>query len=66
MVDALLSVVQVFDLSGKLLLVIGEPGTGEGQFSLPSGIFIDKNDRIYVADTFNGRLQILQYLGEEG
>jgi hypothetical protein len=32
---------------------------------LPAGIFIDKRDRIYVADSYNKRIQIFQYLGGE-
>jgi DNA-binding beta-propeller fold protein YncE len=60
-VDALLCAVQVFDRDGTLLLAVGEPGDEEGQFSLPSGIYIGEGDEILVADTFNGRLQLLQY-----
>jgi hypothetical protein len=30
--------------------------------SLPAGIFIDGQDRIYVADSYNRRIQIFQYL----
>lgn len=43
----------------------GESGEGEGQFGAagsefyngPSGIDVDKNDNIYVADTLNNRIQ---------
>ncbi len=45
-----------------LLLVVGGPGGGSGEFNMPSGIWIDKTDKIYVADTMNGRIQIFQYL----
>ncbi|MHC4930025.1 MAG: hypothetical protein ACYTFU_10220 [Planctomycetota bacterium] len=37
-------------------------GHGPGQFWLPAGIFIGANDRIYVADTFNKRIQVFEFL----
>jgi DNA-binding beta-propeller fold protein YncE len=61
-VDNLFDNVQVFDSSGRLLLVIGGQGSLPGQFWSPAGIDIVK-DTIYVADTFNDRIQILKYLG---
>jgi hypothetical protein len=45
------------------LLPIGGTGTDVGQFYLPAGVWSDNNDRIYIADMFNGRIVILQYLG---
>ena len=44
----------------------GSRGREPGQFWLPAGIWIDGNDRIYVADSYNGRVQIFQYLKQEG
>jgi DNA-binding beta-propeller fold protein YncE len=44
-----------------LLLRFGETGTGYGQFNLPSGIWIDSSDRIYVADAGNNRVQSLEW-----
>jgi hypothetical protein len=44
--------------------VIGAAGQDAGQFWSPGGIDI-VNDTIYVADTFNNRIQILHYLGGE-
>ena len=41
---------------------IGGGGQGSGQFWSPAGIDI-ANDTIYIADTFNNRIQILHYLG---
>ncbi|MEE9552687.1 MAG: 6-bladed beta-propeller [candidate division Zixibacteria bacterium] len=62
-VDNLFDNIQVFDDSGKLLLVIGSGGRKMGEFWSPSGIDI-ANDTIYIADTFNNRVQILRYLGK--
>ncbi len=61
-VDNLFDNVQVFDTAGDLLLVIGGGGQESGQFWSPAGINIT-NDTIYIADTFNNRIQILHYLG---
>jgi len=61
-VDNMFDNVQVFDNEGRLLLVIGSTGREKGQFWSPAGIDI-VNDTIYVADMFNNRIQLLQYLG---
>ena len=39
-VEGVNDVVQIFDQSGRLLLVFGGSGSGEGQFWLPTGITI--------------------------
>ena len=54
--------VQVFDQDGRLLYHFGN-GTGFGKFLLPTGLFIDKNDKIYVVDSYNQRIQVFQYHG---
>lgn len=40
-----------------LVLKWGSKGTGDGQFQLPTGIAIDSEDNIYVADQTNNRIQ---------
>jgi len=55
----------VYNQQGTLLLPIGGTGKGIGQFYLPAGLWSDNNDQIYIADMYNGRVVILQYLGEE-
>jgi hypothetical protein len=59
-VDSLFDNIQLFDQRGEFLLTIGGRGAGQGEFWLPSGIFIDDSDKMYVCDTFNQRLQIFQ------
>ncbi|MCB1924115.1 MAG: 6-bladed beta-propeller [Gammaproteobacteria bacterium] len=54
----------IFDDQGHLLLPIGGTGQRPGQFYLPSGVWAGQGGRVYVADMFNGRVSILQYLGE--
>lgn len=63
--DALLHSVQIFDDTGRFLLPVGARGQQPGEFWLPTGIFIDTDDRdtIYIADSFNQRVQVLRYVG---
>jgi len=44
--------------------VIGRFGRKEGEFAFPMDIFI-KDDRIYIADSYNARVVVLKYLGGE-
>jgi hypothetical protein len=54
----------VFDQQGQLLLPIGGTGQRAGEFYLPSGVWAGSGGRVYVADMFNGRIAVLQYLGD--
>ena len=38
-------------------------GNTLGNFQMPTGVFIDKSDRVYVVDSFNRRVQIFHYYG---
>jgi hypothetical protein len=42
----------------------GSQGQGEGQFSYPSGIAVDGSGNVYVADSFNYRVQKFTSSGE--
>lgn len=55
----------VFDAGGRLLLPIGGTGHTAGKFFLPGGVWSDASQRIYVADVFNGRIEIFQALSAE-
>jgi hypothetical protein len=55
--------VQVFSQQGQLLYYFGGSGTGPEEFQLPAGLFINHDDRIYVVDSYNRRVQILRYIG---
>lgn len=50
--------VQVFDIKGKYLYKIGNKGHGEGRFKDPRGIAVDANERLFVCDTGNHRVQV--------
>jgi hypothetical protein len=45
-------------------MVFGGTGAGPGEFFLPTSIHIDGNDYIYVADSYNRRIQVFRYLRE--
>ena len=62
-VEGFHDVVQIFDPDGQFLLAFGEPGHREGEFWLATGIHINE-DRIFVADSANGRVQEFEYLKE--
>lgn len=54
--------VQVFSPDGQFLLALGNKGNGPGEFVMPTGVTI-ADDRIYVADSYNSRVQIFEYVG---
>jgi sugar lactone lactonase YvrE len=56
--------VQAFNRQGDLLYTFGERGTAPGEFQLPAGLCIDHNDRIYVVDSFNRRIQIFHFYAQ--
>ncbi len=43
---------------------IGKSGTGPGEFNRPEGICVDAQDRVYVADSCNHRIQIFSREGK--
>lgn len=61
-VETLFDAIQIFDCRGAYLLTIGSQGSAPGQFWMPSGLFIDHDDKLYVCDTYNQRIQIFQLL----
>ena len=56
--------VHKFSPDGTLLLSWGEPGSAPGQFSLPHAVWVDKQDRVWVGDRGNNRIQIFNAQGE--
>jgi hypothetical protein len=50
---------------GKLLYYFGTRGEEPGAFNLPSGMFIGRNDSVYIADSYNSRVQEFQYYGKK-
>ena len=46
-----------FDTEGKLLHSWGAEGPGPGQFALPHSLWVDRHERVWVADRENSRIQ---------
>jgi DNA-binding beta-propeller fold protein YncE len=64
-VDASFQNFQVFNQQGNLLLYVGDGGSGApGKFALPAGIHVDKNNQIFIADQYNQRIQMFEFLGD--
>ena len=57
-------IVQVFDRRGRLLYYFGRRGTGFGEFQLPTGLFVDREDHVYVVDSYNHRVQRFLYFDQ--
>ena len=55
--------VHVFSEDGQYLRSWGEPGTDAGQFNLPHSVWVDRQDRVYVCDRPNNRVQIFNLEG---
>ena len=53
-----------FSATGQLILSWGSRGMGPGEFRVPHGVWVDRNDRVYVADRENGRVQLFTPEGE--
>jgi DNA-binding beta-propeller fold protein YncE len=53
-----------FSSNGTLIKSWGEPGSKPGEFHLPHGIAVDENNKVYVADRENERIQIFDVDGK--
>src|SRR5204862_545685 len=48
----------------EFLLGFGHAGNGPGEFNRPEGLCVDAQDRVYVADSCNHRIQIFSSDGK--
>ena len=56
--------VHKFSADGKYLFSWGGPGTGESEFMLPHNVWIDREDRVWIPDRENSRVQIFNSDGK--
>jgi DNA-binding beta-propeller fold protein YncE len=59
-VDYMRHTISVYDKDGKYLFEFGGLGWGEGWLQHPRDISVDSAGRIFVADTFNDRIEVFQ------
>ena len=61
--DSKLHTIRVYDcVSGKFIKEIGKRGVEEGEFNIPTNLFI-RNGKLYVTDTGNFRIQVFNLDG---
>ncbi|HTQ73615.1 MAG TPA: peptidyl-alpha-hydroxyglycine alpha-amidating lyase family protein [Burkholderiales bacterium] len=56
--------ISVFSRDGKFIRSFGKLGSGPAEFKTPHDIFIDEEDRLFVADRGNHRVQVLDLEGK--
>jgi DNA-binding beta-propeller fold protein YncE len=62
-VEGLYDSIIFFDQNGTLLMTVGGTGSAPGQFWLPAGVAFDSTrNLLFVADSYNSRVQVFQYL----
>jgi sugar lactone lactonase YvrE len=65
-VEGLYDSLVFFDAEGRLLLNVGGPGSGPGEFWLPAGMAFDADRQLlFVADSYNSRVQVFRFLGAD-
>lgn len=54
-----------YNQNAELLLGINGNGMKGDRFMLPSGVWTDSKGKVYLADMFNGRVVVFQFLGNK-
>nr|XP_029509146.1 tripartite motif-containing protein 3-like [Oncorhynchus nerka] len=54
---------QVYSADGEFLFKFGSHGEGNGQFNAPTGVAVDTNGNVIVADWGNSRIQVFDSAG---
>lgn len=63
--DPQLSVINVFGYGGQFLYEFGRNGTKPGDFDAPSGLWVEPEKWLYVADMKNKRVRLFQIEGRQ-
>ena len=54
----------MFNREGAAVVLLrSDRAQGLDDFQLPTGLFIDRQDHVYVVDSYNRRVQVFHYLG---
>ena len=61
-VESMHDTLLVFDKESRLLMSLGGENDA-ARFYLPAGVWVDARNRVFVADMFNGRVAVFQFLG---
>jgi streptogramin lyase len=56
--------VHKYSPDGTYIMSWGKPGTGPGEFDLPHSVWVDRRNRVMVADRTNNRIQLFTLDGE--
>lgn len=59
-VDYMRHTISAYDKDGKYLFEFGGLGWGDGWFQYPRDLTVDPMGRVFIADTFNNRIQVFQ------
>ncbi|RMF99597.1 MAG: 6-bladed beta-propeller, partial [Nitrospirae bacterium] len=59
-VDFMRHAVSVYDYRGRFLFEFGGKGWSSGWFLFPRYLDVDSKGRVFVADTFNQRVQVFK------
>lgn len=65
LVDYQRHTMSVFSKRGDFLFEVGGMGAGRGWFYYPSDVVIDGRGRVVVADTFNHRVQVFEFISKK-
>ncbi|MCK5213722.1 MAG: 6-bladed beta-propeller [Candidatus Omnitrophica bacterium] len=57
--------IKKYDKDANMRLSFGSRGKGKGQFHFPHSIKADIDGKIYIADTYNKRIQIIEVSGSQ-
>jgi len=56
----LVSKIHIYKPDGTKMAEFGKFGAGYGQVSLPNGVFVDQNQRVYITEFGNGRVSVFR------
>ena len=52
--------VHVFDKQKKHIRSFGQQGSGNGQLNSPVGIAVDHDNRLYIGNWYNNRIEVVE------